>query len=782
MEKKRIILLNMGSYNIKAGFGNEKYPCVVFPNYVGRYKYSLVTTGIELNRVYIGKEEQEKRKLLRLNHPLTTGIERREVYIGDEANSKRGYLNLNSPIQNGIIENWDDYERLIHHTFYNELRASPEDHPVAVNEFAGNPKEQSQRIAEIFFETLDVPFLNLNDFCQSVLATVDINSTGVVVHIGDGVCIVEPFINGNPLYENMRRQNIGGYELNLFMRKLLYSEAANLPLFNDTSEIEIIRNIKEKLCYVALDYEQKDDSSKSYELPDGQVVSLSKSRFVCPELLFQPKFQDLECQSIQELIYDSILSCDNEYHASLLQNVILSGGSTMFQGFPTRLKKELEFLSGKEVNIVSLENRKYLSWIGSSKISSKLKDFHSIDEYNENGEIPTFQDNPKISETKNESHFHFQKDLPSHFSMESGNVIVIDQGSSSIKAGFSGEISPKIKISNLIGKNIKNDIYIGDEATSKKELRIEYTMEKGRIQNWDNFEKVYEHLFLSELKIEPTEKSVLITEPIFGSKLQREKIAQILFETFQVGSIGFEIQPLLAFLAVKKKTGIVVDIGDGLIQILPVYQEKFTTNYQLPFFEFGGRDLTQYLIKGLKKSGYYFTSTSDFEFVKQIKENACYVALDYDEEVEMVSNQPNQYEKRFQIKETEVILSAERFQCPEILFQPNLVNLEQPSIQNAIFSSVELFHPKIRNSLLSNIILSGGTTMFDGFQERLKKEISYLSGNENISFPKKMENDLLSWIGGSIFVNSEEFLRSSLKKKEYEEYGTNQIQKFSHFF
>ncbi|MFX1252204.1 MAG: actin, cytoplasmic 2 [Promethearchaeota archaeon] len=363
----RPLIVDNGTGLSKIGYSGEDQPRSVFPTLIGYPRFQSVMSDVE--------------------HYV------REYYIGEEAMSYRGVLKLIYPIEHGIVTDWDAMEKLWYYTLHNDLRVNPSEHSVLLTEAPLNPERNRIKMAEIFFETFNVPAMYVS--MQAVLSLyASGRTTGLVVDVGDGVMHIVPIYEGFAVTHAIERVDIAGRDITDYLRRLLRQRGYPLP---NSAGREIVRDIKERLCYVTLDPERElqlaervKGLEKRYTLPDGETLTIGPERFLAPEVLFNPAVIGREEQSLNEVIYDSIQKCDMDLRKELYQNIVLSGGSTMFPGLKERLHKELAEMAPDKIDIriVAPPERRYSVWIGGSILSS-LRTFGRLwitrREYQEHG-------------------------------------------------------------------------------------------------------------------------------------------------------------------------------------------------------------------------------------------------------------------------------------------------------------------------------------------------------------------------------------------------------------
>ena len=361
-EGKANIIIDNGSGYCKAGFSGEEGPRAVFPAIVGRPK----------------------------NPGIMVGAEKKDYFVGLQAEEKRGILHLSYPIEHGIVTDWNDMEKIWDHTFANELRVTPEEHNVMLTEAPINPKHNREKMAQIMFETFNVQGLYIA--IQAVLSLYSAGKfTGIVCDSGDGVTHMVPIYDGYSLPHCVLRMDLAGRDITDHLIKILNEVNVSLTT---SAEREIAKDIKEKVCYIALDPETEINEVKemSYEMPDGTVIKVKDQRFRAPEILFHPEQCGKEPGGVDHKCFDSIDKSDIDVRKDLYQCIVLSGGTTMFSGLPERLTKEIKALAPESmknnVKVIAVPERKYSVWIGGSILSS-ISTFGCMwitrEEYNESG-------------------------------------------------------------------------------------------------------------------------------------------------------------------------------------------------------------------------------------------------------------------------------------------------------------------------------------------------------------------------------------------------------------
>jgi actin-related protein len=368
------IVIDSGSGKIKAGFANEENPSILFSNIIGRPRH---------------------RGLMIPNIPT--------IVIGDDAQSKRGLLTITSPIRHGEITKWEDIVEVWRYTFQ-LLGDNQQNLPVLLTESPTNSLQNREKMAQVMFEEFGIPSL-----CIKMDATLTLTatgrSTGVVLDSGYNVTHFVPIYNGIPIKDAIQRWNVGGEQVNQSL-SIIFSEKPYCYSFT-VSQRPLVDDIKEKHCFVSVDFDKGDVSEEwsklqvEYPLGNGNSWYLDRVRYTATEPMFTPmenryrnysRIQDYgipeEPKGINEYLYNSVMLCDGQIREELFQNVVLAGGNTMFDGFAERICHDLR---GKaEINITAFEDRKYLACKGGC-ILARQDDFkdHCItkQEYEEQGSL-----------------------------------------------------------------------------------------------------------------------------------------------------------------------------------------------------------------------------------------------------------------------------------------------------------------------------------------------------------------------------------------------------------
>ena len=324
-------------------------------------------------------------------------------------------------------------------------------------------------------------------------------------------------------------------------------------------------------------------------------------------------------------------------------------------------------------------------------------------------------------------------------------VIILDNGSGYLKAGFSNQKTPQISMPALVGRQLLRygekietkllesettkykEIMIGDEVIPYRSLlELTYPIDEGIIRNPDDLIKLWEYSLTQKLKIDdPSESRILVTEAPLNPIANKKTICEILFEKLGVKALNIEAQAKCSLFCEGIDSGIVLDSGDGVTHCIPISDGNII-KYNIERLDLAGRHITQYLIRLLQRKGYSFNSSADFEFVRYLKEKYCFVSNDIesDRKLERETSYYNSW--HLLPDETRIHISDEKFEAPEILFSPYLLGMDVNGIPEMMFKSINNCPIDLRKSLYGNIILSGATTLFPGFASRVELEMKKL--------------------------------------------------------
>ena len=377
--------------------------------------------------------------------------------------------------------------------------------------------------------------------------------------------------------------------------------------------------------------------------------------------------------------------------------------------------------------------------------------------------------------------------------MDERKPLIIDNGTYWIKAGFSNDEAPRTVFRSVIGfpkyqfpRGQFTDSVIGDEAWAKSSiLLIKYPMDYGIIKNWEFMEKIWEFTFKNELHVDPIDHPVLLSEvpppssdDFTSSQLfeYHQKIAEIMFETFNIPSLYIANKAYLSLLSIGRTSGLSCDFGYGSLDIVPFIDGKVISP-AIKRINITGNDLTSWLIKLFMKIGFNFVSPSEKDLVCDIKEKKTYVAFDYENELQKCEKDSNSVNINYKLPNDEImIFGKERFQCPELLFKPQLNNINEDGVHKVIYDCIMKCENNFQKNLFSNIVLTGGTSMFEGLDKRLGKEVSILAPSTmKVEVIAPSKRNFATWLGGSILANMDSFPQMVITHDEYNEKGSNII-------
>ncbi|XP_030381702.1 actin-85C-like [Scaptodrosophila lebanonensis] len=370
-----------------------------------------------------------------------------------------------------------------------------------------------------------------------------------------------------------------------------------------------------------------------------------------------------------------------------------------------------------------------------------------------------------------------------------GAPIVIDNGSGMCKAGFAGENTPRSSFPAVVGRPrpqarplllppssmtlAHKDIYVGSEAQGRRGiLTLKHPIEHGIVSNWDDMVEIWSDCFQQQLGVAPADHPVLLTEAPQNPRAHREKMLEVMFEQFQTPALYVAIQAVLALYASGRTTGLVLDMGDGVSHAVPIY-EGYALPHAIQRFKVAGCDLTEYMQKLLGEAGYPFTTSAEREIVRDIKERHGYVAQSFIKELQKASLAKESLAREYMLPDGRIVkLESERFRCAEPLFQPTMLGFEEGGVSSCVQTAILKCDVDIRKELYNNLVLAGGTTLFPGMTERMRKEMSDMvpvSIRLKILVPPERQNAV--WLGGSILASLTSFEQMWVAMSEYEEFG-----------
>mmetsp|Transcript_15820 Transcript_15820/g.25307 ORF Transcript_15820/g.25307 Transcript_15820/m.25307 type:complete len:401 (+) Transcript_15820:71-1273(+) len=369
-DSKLPIVCDNGTGYVKLGYAGSYFPAHTFPSMVGTptIKFSEEYTDVELKRIMVGDECAKYRHMLEVKYPVSAG--KILYWKGDYS----------------IEHIWD-------YAFNEKMKIDASEHRILLTEAPMNPKQNRVKMLECMLEKYQFKGASVSMQAMLVLYAQGL-LTGVVLDSGDGVSHCVPVWEGLLVPRWIKRLDVAGRNVTERLIKLLQARGHN---FHRSADMDTVRQIKEKHCYVGYDLEiekklglDTTTLTRKYTLPDGRSITLGSERYQAPEVLFQPHLGDekyAEQKGIHQMVYDMIMESDIDLRRDFFKHIVLSGGSTMYPGLPTRLEKEIRALYLKntlkgnkqalgkwKMKVEDPPRRRHMVFIGGAVLAQIMKD------------------------------------------------------------------------------------------------------------------------------------------------------------------------------------------------------------------------------------------------------------------------------------------------------------------------------------------------------------------------------------------------------------------------
>lgn len=346
-------------------------------------------------------------------------------------------------------------------------------------------------------------------------------------------------------------------------------------------------------------------------------------------------------------------------------------------------------------------------------------------------------------------------------------TIVIDNGSKKLKVGIAGDEAPTIITDCVLGcsQNDNNSFYVGQNECARAGINdLIIPIERGIINHWDEMEYLWRFSF-DRIGLDTSRSGVLFADSLNNPISNREKIAQIMFETFKFKHLHINYQPVLSLYSYGRTTGFVVESGYGVTQFAPILEGNLHKCHE--HFNFGGYDFTKWMIHLLRDNGCPIADTYENEScINKMKEDFSFVSFNPSSE----SSNPNNFELP---DGTKITVDKEKYMCPELFFNPTMFLNKCDPIHHIVVDTI-MRTEENKKDYFGNIVLSGGNTMFRNLDERLKDEIlKIVQPGPKVKVISSPERNQSAWIGGSILASLSSFPPLCVTNEEYSTYGPN---------